>query len=206
VGHRGRSWAGVVLLLAVAGALACGPGQAARRPDVLPQIGAAPDFTLTTQDGAPLSLGELRGKVVALTFIYTSCTDSCSLLTAYMAGLQRPLGQDFGSNVYFLSVTVDPERDTPEALRRYAAGFGADPAGWAFLTGTPALVREVAGRYGVFVREVPGGEVQHTFLTSVIDRRGTLRVQYLGARFDPGDLLRDLRSLLREGERRWPLG
>jgi protein SCO1/2 len=196
----------VVLLLAAAGVGAVGLGYAARPRGVLPRIGAAPDFTLTTQDGAPLSLGELRGKVVALTFIYASCTDSCALLTSHMAALQRPLRRDFAHDVYFLSVTVDPERDTPEALKAYAAGFGADLAGWAFLTGSPAEVRHVAGRYGVYVREVSGGEVQHTFLTSVIDRQGTLRVQYLGARFDPADLLRDLRSLLREGERRWPPG
>src|SRR5207302_10953472 len=62
----------------------------------LPKIGPAPDFTLTTQDGARMSLRDLRGKVVAVTFIYASCTDTCPLLTAKMAALQAKLGPEFG--------------------------------------------------------------------------------------------------------------
>ena len=89
---------------------------------------------MTTQDGQRLSLKELRGKVVAVTFIYASCTDTCPLLTAKMAGLQAALGADFGPKVFFLSITVDPERDTPAVLQRYAQGHGANFAGWAFLS------------------------------------------------------------------------
>jgi hypothetical protein len=88
--------------------------------------------------------------------------------------------------------------DTPAVLKRYAEAHGATPAGWAFLTGTPAEIREVARRYGVVYRKTARGDVDHTFLTSVIDQAGTLRVQYLGVRFDPDELLADLRSLLRE--------
>src|SRR5882672_3155970 len=72
---------------------------------------------------------------------------------------------------------------------------GANPAGWAFLTGTPAEIREVARRYGVFYKKTPRGDVDHTFLTSLVDRSGTLRVQYMGIRFDPDEMLRDLQSL-----------
>jgi len=70
-----------------------------------------------------------------------------------------------------------------------------------FLTGTPAEIQDVARRYGVFARKTPRGDVDHTFLTSLVDRDGTLRVQYMGVRFDPDEMLRDLRSLLREGGR-----
>jgi protein SCO1/2 len=119
-------------------------------------------------------------------------------LTAKMAGLQQKLGTDFGARVRFASVTVDPERDTPEVLRRYADAHGAKLAGWAFLTGTPEEIREVARRYGVYYKKGERGDVDHTFLTSVIDASGVLRVQYVGVRFDPDELLRDLRSLLRE--------
>ncbi len=164
----------------------------------LRRIGPAPGFTLTRQDGRRLSLEDLRGKVVAVTFIYASCADTCPLLTAKMAGLQSRLGGDFGSRVWFVSITVDPERDTPAVLKSYADGHGANPAGWAFLTGTPAEIREVARRYGIVYRKTERGDVDHTFLTSVIDHAGTLRVQYLGVRFDPDELLGDLRSLLRE--------
>ena len=95
-------------------------------------------------------------------------------------------------------ISVDPGRDTPAVLKGYARAHGANPAGWAFLTGTPAEIRDVARRYGVYVRKSPGGDVEHTFLTSLIDRDGVLRVQYLGVRFDPDELLSDVRRLLTE--------
>jgi protein SCO1/2 len=101
--------------------------------------------------------------------------------------------------VFFVSITVDPEKDTAEVLRRYALGHGADLKGWAFLTGAAPAIQEVARRYGVFARRTARGDVEHTFLTSLVDRSGTLRVQYLGVRFDPDEMLRDLRALMREG-------
>jgi protein SCO1/2 len=167
----------------------------------LPKRGTAPEFTLTTQEGTRLSLKDLRGKVVAVTFIYASCADTCPLLTAKLAGLQARLGAEFGSQVFFVAVTVDPEQDTPEVLKRYAQAHGANLAGWAFLTGTPAEVLQTARQYGVYVKKAPRGDVDHTFLTSLIDRSGLLRVQYLGVRFDPDELLHDLQSLVREETR-----
>jgi protein SCO1/2 len=115
-----------------------------------------------------------------------------------MAGLQSRLDGDFGPRVFFLSITVDPERDTPEVLRRYAEGHRANLAGWAFLTGTPAAIRDVARRYGIYYRKMDRGDVDHTFLTSIIDQSGFLRVQYLGVRFQPDEFLGDIRSLLGE--------
>lgn len=164
----------------------------------LPKIKSAPEFTLTQQDGKRLTLKELRGKVLAITFIFASCTDTCPLLTAKMAGLQQSLGADFGSKIYFISITVDPERDTTEVLKRYAEAYKANLAGWAFLTGTPAEIRDVAKRYGIYYKKTPRGDVDHTFLTSLVDHNGTLRVQYMGVRFDPDEMLRDLRSLVKE--------
>ena len=71
-----------------------------------------------------------------------------------------------------------------------------------FLTGTPAEIRAVAKDYGVYYRKTSRGDVDHTFLTSLVDADGILRVQYLGVRFDPNELLRDLQTLVREGQRR----
>jgi protein SCO1 len=164
----------------------------------LPVVGPAPEFALTTQSGERLSLTDLRGKVLALTFIYATCKDTCPILTAKMATLQHRLGADFGSHVRFISVTVEPEIDTPAVLKAYAERFGADPAGWSFLTGSGAEVNDVMQRYGAFAKRVTPGEVDHLFLTSLVDRRGMLRVQYLGFRFDADEMQRDLRSLLRE--------
>jgi protein SCO1/2 len=167
-----------------------------RNDQRLSKIGPAPEFTLTNQDGKRIALKDLRGKVLAITFIFASCADTCPLLTATMAGLQDKLGAAFGPRVYFVSITVDPERDTPEVLKRYAEAHRANPAGWAFLTGTPAEIREVAKRYGVYHRRTQRGDVDHTFLTSIVDQSGTLRVQYMGIRFNPDEMLRDIQGLV----------
>ena len=164
----------------------------------LPKIAPAPEFALTSQDGAPVTLADFRGKVVAVTFIFTMCTATCPVLTPMMSFVQDQLGADFGAKIAFVSITVDPERDTTDVLKEYAQAFGANFAGWSFLTGTPAAIRDVTRRYGVYASKSENGDVDHTFLTSVVDRRGILRVQYLGVRFDPEEFRHDLLSLLKE--------
>ena len=164
----------------------------------LPVIGAAPDFALTNQDGKRVSLADSNGTVRVVTFIYATCKDTCPLLTAKMALMQRQLGADFGKRVRFVSITVEPEVDTPEVLRDYARKFDADPAGWSFLTGKSGEIQDVVRKYGAFAKRIKPGDVDHLFLTSLVDRKGVLRVQYLGYRFDADEMLKDLRLLLRE--------
>ena len=164
----------------------------------LPRIGPAPEFALTSQDGQEVKLTDFRGKVVAVTFIFTRCTDTCPVLTPMMSFVQDRLGSDFGERIAFISITVDPERDTPEVLKEYGEAFGANFGGWSFLTGPPDAIREVTRRYGVFAAKTMNDNVDHTFLTSIVDRHGILRVQYLGVRFDPEEFRRDLLSLLKE--------
>lgn len=188
-----------VLLLGLA-ALACPPsfGHAAQASERLPVIGPAPRFRLKRESGKSFGSDELRGRVAAVTFIYATCRDTCPVLTSKMVALQRRLGADFGRGVGFVAITVDPLVDTPEVLRRYAEAHGADSRGWAFLTGTPEEIRGVVRDFGAFARKGPRGDVDHLYLTSLIDRKGAMRVQYLGYRFDPDEMLRDLQSLLRE--------
>jgi protein SCO1/2 len=191
----------VLTLLLLALLMLAWPRDAADRiseEQPLPQIAPAPAFTLTSQDGAQVSLADFRGKVVAVTFIYTLCTDTCPVLTPMMSFVQDRLGPDFGTKVAFVSITVDPKRDTAAVLKEYAQAFGADLGGWAFLTGAPEAIREVTRRYGVFAAPAANGDVDHSFLTSIVDRRGVLRVQYVGARFDPEEFRRDLLSLVKE--------
>jgi protein SCO1/2 len=194
--------AAVVLAALVLASLILAPsrdtGDHISQSSPLPKIASAPEFTLTSQDGTPISLADFRGKVVAVTFIYTLCTDTCSVLTPMMSFVQDRLGHDFGTKIAFISITVDPERDTPLVLREYARAFGADLGGWAFLTGASETIREVTRRYGVFVGSAASGDIDHSFLTSVVDPRGILRVQYLGTRFDPEEFRRDLLSLVKE--------
>jgi len=173
------------------------PQHASQDPP-LPKIAPAPEFTLTSQDGAPITLEDFRGKVVAVTFIFTLCTATCPVLTPMMSFVQDRLGADFGAKIAFVSITVDPERDTPEVLKEYAQAFGANLAGWSFVTGTPAAIRDVTRRYGVYASKTENGDVDHTFLTSIIDSNAILRVQYLGVHFDPEEFRRDLLSLVNE--------
>jgi protein SCO1 len=172
------------------------PQQTPQQP--LPKIAPAPEFSLTSQDGGQVTLSDFRGKVVAVTFIYTLCTSTCPVLTPMMSFVQDQLGPNFGTKIAFVSITVDPERDTPQVLKEYAYAFGANLGGWAFLTGTPDAIRDVTRRYGVFASKTANGDVDHTFLTSIVDPGGILRVQYVGVRFDPDELRRDLLSLLQE--------
>ena len=130
------------------------------------------EWRLPTIAAAPA----LRGKVVALTFIYASCPDVCPMLTDKLARVQDALGSAFGSKIAFVSITTDPERDTPEVLKGYAEAFEANLAGWSFLTGERAAVLDVAHRYGVAVAKAADGQVDHTMLTTLIDRQGTMRV------------------------------
>jgi protein SCO1 len=162
----------------------------------LPVIGPAPSFTLTSQDGMPVALADLRGKVVALTFIYTACPDICPMLTQKMVDVQEALGAEFGAKIAFVSISLDPEHDTPEVLKDYAQFWGANLAGWSFLTGSPEAVRDVTRRYGVFFTKKEDGSVDHTQLTTLVDGDGQIRVQYLGARFDPEEFRHDLISLV----------
>ncbi len=164
----------------------------------LPTIGPAPAFDLIDQSGRRVVLADLSGKVLAVTFIYTTCGDTCPILTGKMASLQKPLGAKFGTRVRFVSITVEPEVDTPPVLSAYAAAHGAHLEGWSFLTGPPDEVLDVVRRYGAFARRNRPGDVDHVFLTTLVDRRGMMRVQYLGSRFDPAEMLRDLEGLLRE--------
>jgi len=181
-----------MLLLAAASPSAREAGGGGR----LPVIGPAPPFVLTSQDGKQVALADLRGKVVAVAFIYTSCPDICPLLTDKMARVQDKLGAAFGAKVAFVSITLDPERDTPEVLKDYAQFWAAKLDGWSFLTGSLEAVRDVTRRYGVFFAKKEDGSVEHSQLTTLIDAEGQMRVQYLGARFDPEEFRRDLMSLV----------
>ena len=136
-----RSRTALFVLLAACALHGWSHGSAAKGR--LPIVGTAPEFALTDQFGDRVALADLRGKVLAVTFIYASCKDTCPLLTAKMAVIQRKLGADFGPRVRFASITVEPEIDTPAVLKSYAAAHSVDVAGWSFLTGSGAEIRDV---------------------------------------------------------------
>jgi cytochrome oxidase Cu insertion factor (SCO1/SenC/PrrC family) len=99
----------------------------------LPIYGAVPDFALTDQAGRAVRRADLEGNVWVASLIFTSCPDECPLMTAEMAQLQSDLAHV--PDLRLVSISVDPERDTPAVLSQYADRFNADPARWRFLTG-----------------------------------------------------------------------
>jgi cytochrome oxidase Cu insertion factor (SCO1/SenC/PrrC family) len=108
----------------------------------LPVYGVVPEFTLVERSGDPVGLEALRGKVWIASFIFTQCPDECSLMTAEMAQLQVELAT--ASDFRLVSITVDPDRDTPTVLSQYAAQFQADAERWLFLTGDKRVIYPLA--------------------------------------------------------------
>jgi protein SCO1 len=165
----------------------------------LPRIGPAPSFSLTTQDNTQLKLTDLRGKIVAVTFIFTTCKDTCPVLTAKLVGVQKKLAADVSPHVAFVAISLTPKHDTPEVLKAYANAHGADLSRWSFLTGDAKQIHALAKQIGVFVKaKKSADDVDHGFLTSIIDRAGVIRVQYLGVRFEPDEMRADLQALVQE--------
>ena len=112
-----------------------------------------PNVPLVTQTGRTVRFYDdlLKGKSVAINVIYTRCRDRCPLETAKLAQVQRLLGGRMGTDIFFYSISIDPEWDTPAVLRDYASKFGAGP-GWLFLTGTRADITAVQKKIGLYSR------------------------------------------------------
>ncbi len=158
----------------------------------------APAFVLLNQEGNRFDSTTLRGKVVVLNFIFTTCTDVCPLFTANFAQLQRTLKNEPAGNVFLVSITTDPEVDSPKVLKSYAQRYGADFQNWAFLTGSESQLKQVWKGFDVRVIKKGRGLVQHTSLTTVIDRQGIRRFNFFGEKWPLKDLLRDTSALLEE--------
>ena len=158
------------------------------------QVGdAVPDFTLKDQTGQAVSLSQMRGEPVAVTFLYTRCpvATACPMTTAKFSRLDAMLAREkFG---HLLVVTVDPEHDTPEVLAEYAKKAGADPKRWKFLTGSPRDVARVASSFGVMYYP-EHGQMIHSQAVAVLDPEGRLATIYYGETWQPENILRDLEN------------
>lgn len=114
------------------------------------------DTVLLTQDGKPVRFytDVLRDKVVVIDFIFTRCAGACPMLTAKLNAVRRELGELFGDRVRFVSISIDPEFDTPQELAYFAKKHGAQHPEWIFLTGKKADVKAVVSRLGQWTEEV----------------------------------------------------
>src|SRR5262249_53385516 len=201
--HRRSAWAlataGLLLVPAVAHSHEPPAAGSAGTPTSAPNLAvirAAPDFTLRDVDGQAVQLSDLRGHVVLLAFVYTKCPAACPLVTQRMALLQQRLVQarTFPARVNLLSVTVDPERDTPAVLAQYAHAFAADPNGWHFLREEADRLRPVLAAWDEWTRPLPGGEIDHPARIHLIDARGRVREIYSLALFDERQAFLDIQA------------
>jgi cytochrome oxidase Cu insertion factor (SCO1/SenC/PrrC family) len=184
--------------LAVAGLLALAACRGARAPETMATL---PDFSMTAvgpSGESPFGRRDLLGKTWVVDFVYTSCAGPCPLLTERLSRLSAVLPPGVG----LLTVTVDPEGDTPERLRTYAKAYGADPRRWVFLRGTMKQTYELlyAGfrlPLSVDPRAEPGSRALHSTRFVLVDKNGGIRGFYDGlGDADNAALARDARRLL----------
>ncbi len=173
-------------------------------PEPLQDFGAVPPFELTERSGRSFRSEELAGKVWVADFVFTTCAGPCPLMSANMKRLQAALPDS--DDIRLVTFTVDPERDTPEALQEYAKRYGADPERWLFLTGEKQALYELIQKG--FLQAVddgslsedgrPGpGIITHSTRYTLVDREGRIRGFYFGAEDSVVDeILPDLKRLL----------
>src|SRR5262245_51136732 len=153
-------------------------------PVLVPVGSVVPDFTLIDQSAAPLSLSSLRGKVVAVTFIYTRCPlpDYCPRLIENFRAVRARFADRMARDLVLLTVSFDPQYDTPDRLAAYASDNRAAVPGWHFLTGSAAQVEKVCDAFGIqyWAEE---GLITHTLQTAVIARDGRLAATIEGRAF-----------------------
>ena len=153
--------------------------------EALVKVGeSVPDFTLTDQHGALVSLSSLRGRVVAITFIYSRCPlpDYCPRMVANLAEVKNRFRDRLGRDLTLLTVTFDPKYDTPEVLNNFARRYGGNVPGWHFLSGSPEAIAAVCASFGIEYWP-DQGLITHTLQTAVIGRDGRLRASVEGRGF-----------------------
>ncbi len=167
----------------------------------LAAIRTMPDFTLTTQVDKPLRREDLRGKVVLVSFVFTTCGGTCPVTTHRMSQVAQALvnqGLLNNDRVRLLSITLDPARDTPEALREYMKAYDADPAHWTFLTGPREQVVRIHAAWGMWAKPAGNGQFDHPSRVFLVDGHGRVREIYNLDFFKPAWVLEDVQSLLKE--------
>lgn len=163
----------------------------------------APDFALQNAEGKVVTRAELHGKVTVLHFIYASCPDVCPLHAEKIAEIQEMVSQTpMKGHVRFVTITTDPENDTPDVMRDYGPAHGLDPANWMFLTTQPDqpedATRRLAEAHGHKFIESEDGYQTHSMVTHIVDKQGRWRANFHGLRFEPTNLVTYINALVNE--------
>lgn len=157
-----------------------------------------PNIVLRSHHGKTVRFYDdlLRGKVVLINFIYTTCGDTCPLTSANLAQAQEALGEHLGRDVFMYSITLDPKTDTPEVLKQYAERFGAK-SGWHFLTGKDDEIQQLRRKLGIYDRDpaIDADKSQHLGLI-VYGNEATGRWRHTSALADPAYLARVVLRLM----------
>lgn len=157
------------------------------------------DTKLVDQNGNTVTLTSLKGKPLVVDFIYTSCPGPCLMETAKFANVALRLGNDLGSKVTLVSITVDPEHDGPKQLLDYSRQQGADEKGWYFLTGRPGDIDRALAGFKLSRQVEPDGSVGHLVDMMLIGPDGRLIREYNGEIVKAQDIVDDVRKTLNKG-------
>jgi protein SCO1/2 len=157
-----------------------------------------PDFKLIDQNGKRFGFHQYRGRVVVLTFIYTRCPlpDYCPLMTDNFAQIEKALKSSSESNagVQLLSITLDPEYDTPKVLREYAAAHSSGSDHWDYATGTKDEIKQIAGYFGLQYW-AEGDQIVHGLRTAIVSPDGKLVKLYRGNEWKPDEIVSEVRTV-----------
>ena len=179
-------------LLAVAGCHRDSAGSAAAESVLT-------DTKLVDQNGNNVVLTSLKGKPMVVDFIYTSCPGPCLMETAKLANVALRLGNDLGSKVTIVSISVDPEHDGPKQLLNYSRQQGADEKGWYFLTGGPGDIDRALGGFKLSRQVEPDGSVGHLVDMMLVGADGRLIQEYNGEVVKAQDIVNDVKKTLNKG-------
>lgn len=149
------------------------------RATKLPEYAHVPEFQMTDSEGHVFDSKSLAGQVWVADFIYTNCPGPCPLMASKMHKLERQVASD--PDVSLVSISVDPEHDTPQVLDKFAHHFGGPTKQWIFLTGSPATVHLLA--FETFHVGDVIGKMDHSTKFALVDKRGEIRGYY--SVFDP---------------------
>lgn len=154
-----------------------------------------PDFALYDQTGRVVQMNRFRGKKIALNFIYTRCpiATMCPAATQKMMQVQQLARESGVENLELVSITLDPEYDTPAILREYAEARGIDTANFSFLTGPQSAIKDLLAQFGV-LSVFEGDLIKHTLTTLLIDENGKIIDRADGSQWDPKDFVAKMRK------------
>ena len=154
----------------------------------------APAFELVDMDGDPVQLSDFGDKVVVLDFVFASCTDLCPLQSEVLRDIQEKVNVSLMKDmVQFITVTTDPEADTPEVMQTYGEAHGLDPVNWTFLTVPPGgpedMTRQLSEAYNNTFTPTDDGQQMHGAVFHVIDQGGRLAAKFHGLQFEPVNMV-----------------